>query len=149
MIDKSDYYHGTTILKVLEDNQTHQICFKNNSYLIDSSNLIFLKYTTKSKSPWRFTFSEKEIESIRSSFSDKLNIFFVLICDGDGLCALKCQELLKLLNQKTGWVAVSRKFNKQYSVSGQNGYLEKKIPFGRWPKILFEKEEEINCRRNK
>lgn len=146
MINKGDFYHGATILKAVEDPRNICINFNKIGYIINSTNLAIIKYSTKSKSPWKFTFTNNDLANIVDSYSSTLHIYIILVCASDGFCALKYQETLKLLNEEPGVISVRRKFNEQYSVFGHGRQLENKISLNRWPKILFEPTEEINCK---
>jgi hypothetical protein len=148
MVDKRDYYHGATLIQAIEDTRFRSIKLKGTGYVINDQSIVYLKYTTKSKSPWRFTFSQNELSVVHSSSSDELNIFFVFICNGIGFCAVKYQELLNLLDHKPNWIAISRKFNAQFKVSGQIGSLVNRIPYNRWPKILFEKQADLIMKKD-
>gem|GEM_PF-4010009 len=88
------------------------------------------------------------MENIINSFSEDINIIYVFICDGDGFCSLKVQELLKLLDNKSGWISIRRRFNEQYLVAGQIGHLNNKVSRNRWPQILYESVEDISLRRD-
>lgn len=148
MIDKVDFYHGATILKAIEDPRCNCVNSNEIGYLINKNSLVILKYSTKSKTPWQFTFSKNDLDNIVNSYSANINIYVVLICASDGLCALKCQETLKLLNDKPGVICIKRKFNEQYKVYGPGGQLVNKVSFNRWPKLLFEDLETIKCQEN-
>lgn len=148
MIDKVDFYHGAVILKALEDDRFNSVKKNEIGYIINDTNLVLIKYTTKSKSPWQFTFSKHDLENIENSFTGTTNICVVLICGSDGFCTLKHVEVFSLLNNKPGVISSKRKFNQQYKVTGPGGHLVNRVSFNRWPSILFENLGTINCKEN-
>lgn len=138
MLDKEDFYHGVVLIKILEDSRFHEIKRSENGYLVNGNLFIFIKYTTKSRSPWRFTFSDPEIHYLNRQAGSIKNLFLALVCGGDGICPVSWKDGERILNNKGGWIAVNRKFNQSYGVSGPFGMLAKKVPVQQWPSILFD-----------
>jgi len=136
MIDKQNYYHGAALIEILEHANCKQISKFDTGFAVNGNIFIFLKYTTKHRSPWRFTFSQSDIEYL-DSLKGK-SIFIALVCGGDGICSIKETELKILITNKSGWVSAKRKFREQYKVTGSNNELTEKVSFKRWPNIIFE-----------
>jgi hypothetical protein len=66
MIDKQEYYHGAAIIRLLEDGRFNTITKHACGYIINVEVLTLLKYTTKARSPWRFTFTLDEMVNIET-----------------------------------------------------------------------------------
>ena len=140
MIDKQEYYHGAAIIRLLEDERCQKVQKHSLGYTVNDETFIFLKYTTKSRSPWRFSFSRDEIESLNAIANSFRRIILVLICSGDGICTISWQEASKLLGNDAGWISAKRNFNEQYGVAGSQGKLKGKISLREWPSIVFRNQ---------
>jgi hypothetical protein len=147
MIDKQEYYHGAAIIRVLEDERSTAISKHACGYVVNDEVLIMLKYSTKSRSPWRFTFTLDEMVNIETLIKKNGRIIIALVCGGDGICAIHAKELYSILGDNPGWLSVKRNYNEQYGVAGPNGHLERKVSFQRWPSIIFEPMSEIQYKR--
>ena len=137
MIDKQEYYHGAAIIRLLEDERCQKVQKHNLGYTVNDESLIFLKYSTKSRSPWRFSFSSDEIERLNSLANSFRKIIIVLICGGDGICTISWQEAAGLLANDAGWISAKRNFNEQYGIAGSQGKLKGKVSLREWPSIVF------------
>jgi hypothetical protein len=147
MIDKQEYYHGAAIIRLFEDGRFNTIAKHTLGYIVNSKVLILLKYSTKSRTPWRFTFTLDEMVQIENYIKQNDRIVIALVCGGDGVCAIHAKELFNILGDNPGWISVKRNFNEQYGVAGHYGRLERKISFQRWPSIIFEPVSEIKYKR--
>lgn len=140
MIDKQEFYHGAAVSRLLEDTRCQSIKKHDFGYVVNSEVFIFLKYRTKSRSPWNFGFDEEDLERIHSLVNCFKKIVIVLICGGDGICAILWRDAEKLLGNKAGWICARRKFNEQYGVTGSAGSLKGKVSLRQWPMIIFDSQ---------
>jgi len=138
MIDKMQYYHGAAIVSLLENDNLSIKKKGNSGYIISENLFVFLKYTTKARTPWRFNFDQEEIDRCLKMASEYKNIALGLICGGDGVCGLGWSDVFSILGDKPGWISAQRKHNESYSVAGSIGRLKRKIPVGRWSNIFSE-----------
>lgn len=138
MIDKQEFYHGAAIIKLLEDGRCTNIKKRDCGFVINNEIFIFLKYRTKSRSPWNFNFDSVDIERIRSCARNFRKIIIALICGGDGICPLLWQNAEKILGGKAGWISARRNFNQQYGVEGSECSLKGKVSLKEWPEIVFD-----------
>ena len=139
MLDKTEYYHGAAIVRLLEDKRCRSVHMRRLlGYVVNNDIFVFLKYTTKNRSPWGFTFDLKDVNRCFRMATEYRKVVLGFICGGDGVCALDWSEAKKLLDGKHGRIATSRKHNRSYSVRGTAGELKKKVPVGRWPSLVFE-----------
>lgn len=137
MIDKQNYYHGAAVISILEHKDCKSIRKNNIIYIVNDNKLVLIKYTTKHRSPWIFTFSNDEINRLHDLSLKTQNIILAFVCAGDGICSICYSEFQTLLTNAPGWISINRKFGKQYKVSGTNGELKGKISVSRWPQIIF------------
>lgn len=138
MIDKQEFYHGSAIIRLLEDKRCHSIDKHEFGYIINNDIFVFLKYRTKSRSPWIFNFNNDEISRLNNQVSAFKRIIIVLICGGDGICAILWQDIEKMLGYKEGWITIKRKFSEQYGVYGSESELDGKVSHRQWPLIVFD-----------
>ena len=137
MIDKQDFYWGAALIRLLDNPGCLALTKNQFGYLVNSSQLVLLKYSTKSRSPWQFTFGIDEIANLKKT-SDRYSLVVIgLICGGDGVCAITWTQANFLLMGKSGAISVRRKFHEHYGVSGSAGELDHKISIRNWPAILF------------
>jgi hypothetical protein len=89
MLDKSEYYHGAALVRLMEDKRCtalRKLGFLG--YVANDYTFIFLKYTTKGRSPWGFTFDEEDINRCLQMKEVHQRIILGLICDGDDICTV-------------------------------------------------------------
>ncbi|MEK7089163.1 MAG: hypothetical protein AAB913_03475 [Patescibacteria group bacterium] len=139
MIDKLHYYHGAAIVSLLEEDGNVSVKKKGLlGYVINNEVFVFLKYTTKARSPWKFSFDQEDVDRCLNMKSEYGTIVLGLICGGDGVCALTWDETQSLLDIRPGWISAQRKHNESYKVIGSVSKLRRKIPVGRWANIISE-----------
>lgn len=138
MLDKSAYYHGAAVIPVLEDSRCRSIRkLSTLGYVVNDDTFLFIKYTTKARSPWRFTFDQEDIDRCARVSGEYRRLVFGFVCGGDGVCAVDWIQGRDLLGMKPSWIAAARKHNHSYSVWGSNGELKRKVSLGKWPALVF------------
>jgi hypothetical protein len=138
MIDKQEFYHGAAITRLLEDPRCERVRRQDFGYSVNEGVFVFLKYSTKGRSPWGFVFSGEEARKLNGLSA---RIFTGLICGGDGICAVAWEDVRTLLGEMDGSarIAVRRRFNEQYGVSGPAAELKGKVPVKAWPSLVFDR----------
>jgi hypothetical protein len=112
----------------------------NSAYILDDSIGIYIKYSSKRMTPWRFTFSPQhsaEIEKLRASTPE---IFGVLVCNDEGVVCLSHAELKTVLDDRDEnhqWISATRHKREMYSVEGSDGRLRLKVGANDFPRKLF------------
>ncbi len=100
-----------------------------NAYVLQESTGIYIKYSNKRISPWRFSFTKENQDLIFSMNLTLENMFLILNCGPDGIVTLQWHELKKVLDyvhDKVEWISVKRGNKKMYSVAGSDGELHYK-----------------------
>lgn len=138
MIDKQEFYWGAAIVRLLEHPHFSAVRKHEYGYVVNSSVFVFLKYSTKARSPWGFGLTNDELPRLISLASQYNRVVLGLICGGDGVCAVDWKQLISLLGDKPGWISVRRNFNERYGVSGPAGGLDRKVSLQSWPLLVFE-----------
>ena len=137
MIDKQEFYHGAALSRLLSNSSCCRIRKVDGGYIVNDAVFLLIKYTTKHRSPWRFTFSNDDMDILSTRSAQSLKIIGVFINGGDGISVLTQAEINHILGGRPGWVSMSRRFNQQYSVAGSENALRKKCSLSRFPTILF------------
>ena len=139
MLDKSAYYHGAAIVRLIDDERCRSIRKRGHlGYIVNDRTFLFLKYTTGARSPWGFTFDQEDVDRCAKMAEEYDDLYIGLICGGDGICALYWHEVIILLGTTAGHISARRKHNHSYSLRGTEGTLTRKVPQNRWPSLLFE-----------
>ena len=139
-IQKQAFYEGAALHMVTRAGETsirHDAPF----FLLDNRLHIFLKYSTKGRSPWGFTFTASEQLALASRGEDS-SLVIGLICGSDGVATLAYGDYCQIadLQKSPVHVACFRKHNEHYEVSGPNGVLGSKVSPSMWQKILQQRE---------
>lgn len=141
MLEKQDFYWGAALVRLLDDSRCTSLTKRETGYVVNGDAFIALKYTTKSRTPWRFTFGEDEFGRLIGAAGCYRSAVIALVCGGDGICAISWTEIDSILGHQSGWVSVKRDFHKQYGVAGSKASLDRKISVRDWPSILFASRE--------
>jgi hypothetical protein len=145
MINDFNFFHGAVFTRIIHS-WDHAVPISllhsgsNSSYVIDGKIGIYVKYSAKRMSPWRFSFAKEHQEEIEFLRSNCTQVFVVLVCNDDGIVCLSYAELKRLLDQEFGemeWLSVSRRKREMYTVAGSNGALDFKIGANEFPSKLF------------
>ena len=144
MINKHKFYHGAAIVRLLEDERCKALRKKGSlGYICNEKVFLFVKYTTKARTPWQFTFDQEDVDRANRMAAEYGRAVCVFVCGGDGVCAVSWEEVQQVINNTAGRVAVARKHNKQHSVWGGADQLEHKVAINQWPAVVFETSPEV------
>lgn len=145
MIRDFEFYHGVVFARILHGTQNSLSIrpfqsASNAAYVVNDSIGIYIKYSAKRMTPWRFTFMrehQEEIDLLKSNFE---KVFLVLVCNDDGVVCLSYAELKQILDSQHNpieWISATRHKREMYSVKGSNGELHFKIGQSDFPNKLF------------
>jgi len=145
MIKEFEKFHGMVLARMIHDYKKPSIIEPypskdNSSYIINNKIGIYIKYSKKRLSPWRFSFTKEHQDEIQKMKKKLKMVFVVFVCNDDGIAALSFNELKLVLNEdhkETEWVAIKRRTREKYSVSGSDGKLKFKIGECDFPGRLF------------
>jgi hypothetical protein len=140
MIDKLEFYHGAALVRVIEDSRCETISKHPSGYRVNNGRILAIKYSTKARTPWGFTFSGEDISRLDAASAEFGESAIALVCGGDGICAFSWAIGANLLGGSPGRIAAKRGFAGCYAVSGPAGELKGKVAMNRWPAIVFESE---------
>ena len=135
MIEKQDFYHGATLVRLLDDTRCKSISRSSIGYEVNRATEIYLKYSAKTRSPWAFTLTQTEIDKMEKA--DK-PVVIAFICGGDGICAITLSEVKDIFKGPIACISIKRRYREQYGVSGPVGSLKEKVHFNRINMLAFE-----------
>jgi hypothetical protein len=145
MIKDFEFFHGLVFARILHGTQRPLVVrpfqsVSNASYVINDTVGIYIKYSSKRMTPWRFTFKKEHQEEIDLMKSNFKNVFLVLVCNDDGVVCLSYSELKEILDNQHDpieWISATRHKREMYSVKGSNGELDFKIGQNDFPEKIF------------
>jgi hypothetical protein len=138
MISKQEFYEGAA-LHQLSSERPITIGQSPPFFIFDGRLWALLKYCTKGRSPWNFTFTVDEQRQIveRSTASE---LILGLICGDDGIVTLAAADYLTVapVRETALHIACFRQHKEQYEIRGPDGKLTGKVPPSRWKQLLKE-----------
>ena len=102
---------------------------------------IFIKYSTKRLTPWRYSFKlsdQEEIQKLKDTYGQ---VFVVLVNGDDGIACLDFENLKVILDEHhelQEWVSITRKPKQNYRVAGNDGADEKPLPMNSYPQVIVD-----------
>ena len=135
MISDADRYYGATLNRIV-NRWEGSISVQNapesgpRFYLLNGRLPIFIKYSTSRRGPWLFTFHNEHQAQQENLFEGYGECLMAFVCGRDGIAALSHKEFRKVLDsrfEEQESVAIRRRHNEMYRISGRDGKLERKI----------------------
>ncbi len=150
MIKEFEFFHGLVFARIFHGIQ-RAVSIKlfnsvssNASYVIDGHIGIYIKYSAKRMTPWRFSFLKEHQDEIDLMKKDLKDVFLVLVCNDDGIVCLSYDELKQIFDDQHDpieWISATRHKREMYAVKGSNGELGFKIGHNDFPEKLFDSSE--------
>ncbi|MEW6330343.1 MAG: hypothetical protein AB1560_02680 [Pseudomonadota bacterium] len=146
MIKEFERYHGVVFARILHSSKC-MVSLQpyptpgNSSYVVNGNIGIYIKYSGKRMSPWRFSFTREHQEEIKQMRDQLGKVFVVFVCGTDGVVSLSYNELKSVLDDTHGdveWVSISRSARKMYLIKGSDGKLPFKAGKRDFPQSLFD-----------
>jgi hypothetical protein len=145
MISEFEFFHGAVIARMLHAIQhTMTVAayseFDNASYVINGNKGIYIKYSSKRLSPWRFSFQKRHHEVISEMKHQLGEMFVILVCHDDGAVVLtfeEFQQVVKIDGEASQWISAARNRRQMYLIKGSDGKLEFKIGKDEFAEKIF------------
>lgn len=136
-IAKEAFYEGAALHLVVRTCDVTSLRYAAPFYILNERLLVLLKYSTKGRSPWGFTFLPDEQALLRKG-SGPNPLVIGLICGADGVVALTYEGYTTIAELRSSAIHVScyRRHREHYEVNGPSGKLDRKVPPSKWPNIL-------------
>jgi hypothetical protein len=136
-IKKQEFYEGAALHRLACVGGIESIQYEAPFFVVNNNLLLYLKYSTKGRSPWAFTFTTEE-QVILQGRAAQSRVVIGLICGADGVVALTHEGYVSVATSRRGAVHIAcyRRHGQHYEVSGPAGTLARKVAPGHWTKIL-------------
>jgi hypothetical protein len=136
-IKKQEFYEGAAIHQLARGGGIAGVRYEAPFFTISDRLVLLLKYSTRTRSPWGFTFTAEE-QRLLETKAGKAAIVIGLICGADGVAALPYTEYVEIAPRSASALHVScyRYHRERYEVNGPAGTLSRKLAPGDWPRIL-------------
>jgi len=139
-------YHGIVLTRIVSDAGrsiaiAHHSSNDKASYVLDGRLGLYIKYSSKRLSPWRFSFlktHQEEIEILKNTYSE---VCVSLVCGIDGVAVLSHQQLKEVLDEEFDSIesiSVKRRRSGMYDVRGSNGKLRFKVAQSDCPRKILD-----------
>jgi hypothetical protein len=133
---KQDFYEGAAIYLLARTGLVTSISYDGTYFLLNQRVSVRLKYCTRPRSPWNFTFTSDEHSDICAR-AKRIHTVVGLICGSDGVAAISCDDLTALSNDEDAYRISCRRLHREhYEVSGPMKTLEQKVAPSDWLHIL-------------
>jgi hypothetical protein len=135
MINEFEFFHGVVFARMLHTTQS-PLSIKpystsdNAAYVINGTKGIYIKYSAKRLSPWRFSFQKRHHDAIVEMHKNLGEAFLLLVCNDDGVVVLTFDEFKQLLAEDcpaVEWISAARNRRQMYSIKGSDGKLGFKV----------------------
>lgn len=138
-IKKQEFYEGAALHQVIRASGAVQIQYHPPFFVLDSAVAVYLKYSTKNRGPWGFTFTPDEQQRISLGGPTSVTILG-LVCGSDGVAALSQAQFLSISRIRSTALNLScaRRYGEHYEVSGPDGVLKGKVAPSRWTRLIKE-----------
>jgi hypothetical protein len=136
-IKKQEFYEGAALHALVCSGALAGIRYRTPFFEVEGRLWIYLKYSTRVRGPWGFTFTGGEQALLADSSSGR-NMIIGLVCGADGVAAINGDEFKSIVAPRTSAirVACSRLHGEHYEVKGPDGALPRKVPPSKWQRIL-------------
>ena len=136
-LKKQQFYEGAALHLLARAGGITGIRYEGPFFFLNDHLSVFLKYCTKGRSPWGFTFTADEQNALRDRALQH-EVVIGLICGADGVVALPYDAYASIATTRDSAIRVScyRQHNEQYEINGPDGRLTGKVPPSNWQRIL-------------
>lgn len=141
-IKKQEFYEGAALHLLARAGGITSIRYETPFFVINEHLVVHLKYSTKIRSPWGFTFTPDE-QGLLQARALTTRAVIALVCGADGIAAFGYEAFLKIapVRRSAVHIACYRQHGKHYEVNGPNGTLDGKVAPSDWKRILAVKGE--------
>jgi len=86
-IKKQEFYEGAALHLLARTGQLRSISYKPPFFTLNDRILVLLKYSTKGRSPWGFTFMPEE-QKVLAERATAMETILGFVCGADGVAAI-------------------------------------------------------------
>jgi hypothetical protein len=134
VISKRDFYEGAALRMLLSARAAESVVrFQSPFCVLDGELHVYLKYSTKGRTPWGFAFSAEE-QLMMTAVSKSVPLVIGLVCAADGVVALSFADYVTVapMSEESVYISCHRRHGQHYAVKGPVGVLARKIAPSEW-----------------
>lgn len=134
-IQKQEFYEGAALHALVCGGNVRSIAYIAPFFVVNDEIAAYIKYSTKGRTPWGFTFTRQEQERI---YEETRPLMIALVCGSDGIAAVTRDEYRRIaaLTNVAIRVACNRKHGEHFEVTGPDALLDRKVSPSRWPRLF-------------
>lgn len=136
-IKKQEFYEGAALYVLARSGKITALRYEPPLFTVNNAVRVLLKYSTRGRSPWGFTFMPDEQELLAATALDS-RLVLGLICGGDGVVAVAYDDYRTIAAPRRSSIHVAcyRNHGEHYEVNGPDGTLSRKVAPSSWQRIL-------------
>jgi hypothetical protein len=136
-IKKQEFYEGAALHLLARTGRITHISYSPPLFQVNNLQVL-LKYSTKGRSPWGFTFTTDEQQVLARVRSEGVRCILGLVCGSDGVAAIDENDYFTIAAPRDAAVHIAcyRSHREHYEVNGPDGTLLRKVPPLAWQRIL-------------
>ena len=136
-IAKQAFYEGAALYQLICATTHANIIYEMPFFRVNRRRTLYLKFTTKGRSPWGFSVSAEE-QALLFEESTKTSLYLGLVCGADGVAALAYESFAEVASLRNASVHIAcyRRHGEHYEINGPDGTLSRKVPPSSWQHIL-------------
>lgn len=136
-IKKQEFYEGAALHLLARNGGITSIRYESPLFVVNNQLLVLLKYSTKGRSPWGFTFTTDEQTVLQSKASER-KIVIALICGADGVASFNYDEYISVATPRNSAIHIAcyRQHGEHYEINGPDGTLDGKVAPSNWQRLL-------------
>jgi hypothetical protein len=138
-LKKQEFYEGAALHLLARTGLVTNLSYVNPFFYLNGSIAALLKYSTRGRSPWGFTFTPDEQTILRKTAEkSQFKIVIGLVCGSDGVASFPYQSFQEIAGSRNTALHVScyRPHRNHYEICGPDGTLRRKVAPSNWQKIL-------------
>jgi hypothetical protein len=142
-IRKQEFYEGAALHILARSGKVTGLRYEPPLFTVNDTLQVLLKYSTKGRSPWGFTFMPDEQELLAATALD-FALVVGLVCGSDGVVAVDFDDYRSIAAPRQSSIHIScyRDHGQHYQVNGPDGTLSRKVPPSNWQRILDQGSDE-------
>jgi hypothetical protein len=136
-IKKQEFYEGAALHVLARSGGIRSVRYEAPFFLLNDRLFVLLKYSTKGRSPWGFTFTQDEQIALGTR-ATRSSVVIGLICGSDGIAAFSYDSYRTIAAPRKSAVHIAcyRQHGKHYDVNGPDGPLDERIAPSVWRQLL-------------
>lgn len=137
-LKKQEFYEGAALHRLACMGEIPGIRYHAPFFIFNERLFVLLKYSTRTRSPWGFTFTPDEQMHLSARALERHPLVIAMVCGADGVAAIRYDAYLSIAAQRATALRVScgRLHGKHYRITGPDGHLARKVAPSEWHQIL-------------